>query len=162
MARIRARGRWLIVVTFLIAFILEVLPVPSWAIWLRPHWTLLVLIYWVMDLPYLVSLAWAFCVGIFLDLLTTSLLGEHAFALVVITFAVLKLHKLIRVYPVMQQTIIICILLCLYQLLIFMVQGFISTTAHAFAYWLPTFTSTILWPWMYILLRDMRYKFHVG
>ena len=74
--------RWFIVGTILIAFMLEILPLPGFIIWFRPAWTLLVLIYWAMALPEVVGVGYAFMVGIFLDVLTGTLLGEHAFAMV--------------------------------------------------------------------------------
>ena len=38
---------WLAIpVSFLIALILTLLPMPEWTVWLRPAWVMLVLIYW--------------------------------------------------------------------------------------------------------------------
>jgi rod shape-determining protein MreD len=150
------KGRWLIVLTFLASFILDILPLPGWVIWLRPAWTLLVLIYWVMALPYLIGVTTAFCVGILMDLLQGTLLGEYAFVMVIISFIVMKTYKIIRVYPLLQQTFVVFLLVLLYQLLIFIIQGIIGQLPHTWGYWLTAITSAILWPWIFILLRDLR------
>jgi rod shape-determining protein MreD len=157
-----ARNRWFIVLTFLIALMLDVLPLPGWVIWLRPQWTLLVLIYWVMALPSAVGIISAFSVGILLDLLNNTLLGEHAFAMVIIAYVVIKLHKLIRVYPLLQQMLVVFVFVLLYQLIIFGIQGIIGQLPHTFLYWLTVFISTILWPWVFVLLRDCRRRFYIN
>src|SRR5678810_31881 len=78
--------------TFLSALILTLLPMPEWAVWIRPAWVLLVLIYWNMIAPEQISLGTAWMLGILLDVLTGSLLGEHAFALTIASYFVVKMH----------------------------------------------------------------------
>ena len=156
------RGRWVIAITFLIALMLEVLPLPVWVVWLRPAWTLLVLIYWAMALPYIAGVLTAFCVGILLDLLTGTLLGEHAFVFIIITYIVIKQHRLIRVYPLFQQTLIVLMLVLLYKILIFAIQGIIGLAPYTYMYWLSAIVSALLWPWVFILLRDWRRRFHLS
>jgi rod shape-determining protein MreD len=155
------RGRWFIALTLLIALMLEVVPLPGWIIWLRPQWTLLVMIYWMMAFPSVVGFIYAFGIGILLDLLNGTLLGEHAFAMVAIAYLILKLYQLIRVYPMAQQTLMIFVLVLLYRAIIFIIQGVIGELPHYMMYWLTVIISTILWPWIFILLRDMRRKFCV-
>jgi len=155
------RGGWFIVLTLLISLMLEVVPLPNWIIWLRPQWALLVIIYWMLAFPSVVGFVYAFCIGILLDLLNGTLLGEHAFAMVVIAYLILKLYQLIRVYPMAQQTLMIFMLVLLYRAVIFVIQGVIGESPHFMAYWLTVIISTLLWPWVFILLRDMRRKFCV-
>ena len=61
-------------------------------------------------------------------------------------------HLLIRVYPIMQQTLIIFVLVTLYKTTIYIIQGVIGELPHTLFYWLTAFVSAILWPWMFILL----------
>jgi rod shape-determining protein MreD len=159
MVEYQTKGRWFIVLTFIIALLLDVIPLPGGVAWLRPQWTLLILIYWVMAMPYVVGFAWAFVVGLLLDLLNGSLLGEHAFAMLIVSYLIVRLYQLIRVYPVLQQTCIICVLVLLYRVLIFIIQGIIGELPHTMLYWITVVVSTILWPWLFIVLRDMRRKF---
>lgn len=156
------RGSWFIVLTLLISLMLEVVPLPNWIIWLRPQWVLLVIIYWMLAFPSVVGFIYAFGIGILLDLLNGTLLGEHAFAMVVIAYLILKLHQLIRVYPMAQQACIIFMLILLYRAIIFIIQGVIGKPPHFMGYWLTVIISTLLWPWVFILLRDMRRKFCVA
>ena len=137
------RGGWFIVLTIFIALMLDVMPLPDWVVWLRPQWTLLVMIYWIMALPSYIGFFYAFCIGVLLDLLNGTLLGEHAFAMLIVAYVVIKLHQLIRVYPVMQQTLIIFVLVALYRAVIYIIQGVSGELSHTMAYWLTVFVSTI-------------------
>lgn len=156
-----AKNRWFIVLTVLVAILLDILPLPAWVIWLRPEWSVLAFIYWVMALPYLVGIGWGFLLGLILDLLNGTLLGEHALAFVILGYAILKIYQLVRVYPLLQQTAVIFLLLFLYNLCIFIIQGCLGQLPHLLLYWLTVITSTILWPWVFILLRDWRRRLNV-
>ncbi|MGD9152633.1 MAG: rod shape-determining protein MreD [Gammaproteobacteria bacterium] len=153
------KGKWLIILTIFVALMLDVMPLPDWIVWLRPQWTLLVMIYWMMALPFYIGFFYAFCIGILLDLLNGTLLGEHAFAMLIVAYLIIKLYQLIRVYPMMQQTLIIFALVALYRAIIYIIQGMIGELPHTMVCWLTVFISTILWPWVFIILRDMRRKF---
>ena len=50
----------------------------------RPEWVPMVLIYWVMALPYRIGIGSAWIVGLVLDILEGSILGLNAMALVII------------------------------------------------------------------------------
>jgi len=159
--RYASHGRWVIFLTLLVALMLDVLPLPGWVIWLRPHWSLLVLLYWIMALPYCVGITYAFMVGVLLDLLNGTLLGEHAFAIVAVAYLAIKLHQLIRVYPLLQQTLVILLMMLLYQIIIFSIQSFIGESPHPLLYWLPVLVSAVLWPWLFVVLRDWRRRLRV-
>ncbi|HCU05857.1 MAG: rod shape-determining protein MreD [Gammaproteobacteria bacterium GWE2_42_36] len=158
-----ARARWVIGITFLVAFSLMILPLPSEIERVMPDWLLLVLIYWAMALPAVVSIFTAFFIGMIADLLMGTLWGEQAFALVLVTYLVVKLHQRIRVYPLTQQMIIIFLFVLLYKLIILIIQDFLGLLPHSFSlYWISLLTSTLIWPWIFILLRDVRRRFHIS
>jgi rod shape-determining protein MreD len=154
------QNRLLITGTVLIALMLELLPLPSLVIWSRPEWVLLTLLYWVMALPHIGFFS-VFTVGILLDLSNGTLLGEHALALIIVSYFVIKFHQLIRIYPATQQMLIMFILVIIYKLIIFIIQGFINQLPNVFLYWLSAFSSALLWPWIFILLRDFRRRFGI-
>ena len=49
-------GYGVIILTFLVAFVLAVLPLPAWLLWGRPEWVALTLIYWCIALPQRVGI----------------------------------------------------------------------------------------------------------
>ncbi len=80
----RRRANWVIVVSYLVALLLTIWPLPNWAEPFRPAWVVLATIYWCLFLPHRVGLLVTFGVGILVDTLTGSLLGEHALALLLV------------------------------------------------------------------------------
>jgi rod shape-determining protein MreD len=153
---------WTAIFTSLvIAILLAMLPVPEWAIWLRPSWVLMVLIYWAITAPYRVSVGTAWITGIIVDLLTGTLLGEHALAYTVAISFASKMHIRLRLYPLLQQGISVFIFVLLYQFILYCIQGFIGELPGP-SYWLSSVTSMLLWPWLYILMRDYRKWLKLG
>jgi rod shape-determining protein MreD len=145
-----------ICITLFIALVLALLPMPDWTVWLRPAWVLLVLIYWAMMVPSQVGMGIAWIVGLLLDLLYGTLLGEHALAATVVIYFVTRLHIRLRMYPLLQQGWSILMFVLLYQFIIYCVQGFIGELPGSHLYWLSSVTSMVLWPWLFVLMRDYR------
>ena len=158
---IRPRGSLVIVATFVVALLLTILPLPEWMVKFRPEWVALILIYWCMALPQRVGIISGFVLGLLLDTLQGAVLGQHALALVVIAYLTNRVHQQVRVYPMWQQALSVMGLLLLYQLLLLWVNGITGIKSQVWLYWLPTLSSTLLWPWLYLILRDIRRNFGV-
>lgn len=154
---------WLTIFTSLVmALALSLLPMPDWTIWLKPAWVLLILIYWTMTAPQRVGVFMAWTMGMMIDLLNGSLLGEHAFALTIVIYFVSRMHIRLRVYPLMQQGMTIFFFVLFYQFILYCIQGFIGVLPNSHLYWLSSFTSMLLWPWLYVFMRDWRRWFKVA
>lgn len=144
---------YIIPLSFVVAFIFTLLPMPSWAIWLRPAWVLMILIYWGMAAPDRVNVGIAWIVGIFLDVLEGTLLGEHALALTIVMYIVVRMYTRLRMFPLIQQGLVIFFLVLLYQFILFCIQGFLGSLPNSWLYWSSSLTSMLLWPWVYSILR---------
>ena len=115
------QSNWFVIpVSFVLAFMLTLLPMPGWAVWLRPAWVLMVLIFWAMSAPERVNVGTAWIIGIILDVLLGSLLGEHAFALTIVTYIVVRMYSRLRMFPLIQQGLSIFLLVFLYQFILFL------------------------------------------
>lgn len=158
----RNHGSGVIIVTFLAALVLTVVPLPDWLRPVRPDWVGLVLIYWCLALPDRVGVVTGWFSGLLVDLLTGTLLGQHAMALAVIAWLTLRLHQRIRLFPVWQQALIILVLLVLHQLLALWVDRFIGRPGPPWYYWTPSLLGMLLWPLIYSALRTLRRSFSVN
>lgn len=154
-------GTFWIVLSVLLALLLSLVPLPYWASWFRPEWLLLVVIYWAMALPHRVSIGSAWCLGLLLDALNGTLLGEHALAFSIVAYVTVKLHLRIRLFPLWQQALSVLGLVYLYQLVLFIIQGVIGQLPTTLWYWLPTLSSMLFWPWTYLMLRNLRRRFKI-
>lgn len=155
------RNEFILLMTFLLAFILTLLPMPEWAIGLHPAWVLLVLIYWNINTPYWVNIGVAWFLGIVLDVLYGSLLGEHALAMTMVSYFVVRLHTRIRMFSLLQQGLCILLFVFLYQLIIYCVQGCIDELPKSKLYWLSSIVSMLLWPWVVSILSNLRRHFRM-
>jgi rod shape-determining protein MreD len=153
-------GYGIIALSILIAILLTILPLPTWANYARPLWVLMVMAYWALAFDNKVSVGMAFGLGILQDILSGTLFGEHAVALIICVFIVCKLRKQIRFFPVLQQAIVIALLSVIYQLIIFIIQLMLGEVL-AGLYWLSILTTAIFWPWTFIILRDIRRRFNI-
>jgi len=158
----KERGNWVIVMSFVVALMLMALPMPDWAgIW-RPAWVALVLIYWCMALPNRIGIMVAFTLGIFLDVLSGTLLGQNALALGVVAFITLQFYQRVRVLPLWQQGITVFGLAFVHQVLILWINGIQGMPVSFSAYWASPLISMVLWPWIFVVLRDLRRKYQVA
>lgn len=153
---------WLAIATsFFIAFLLTILPLPTWAMWFRPPWVLLVMMYWVLTLPHRFNLVVAWVLGLLLDGMSGTLLGQHALSMTTVAYIVLKGHQQIRFFPIWQQASLVFVLILIYQLLQLLIQGFVGQLSYTWLLWLPALTSMLLWPWLFVVLRDVRQHYRV-
>lgn len=144
----------IIFLSLVTALFLTLLPMPEWAIWLRPAWVLMMLIYWAITTPEQVNVGIAWICGIFLDMLEGTILGEHALAFVVIIYLVTRMYTRLRMFPILQQSFSIFLLVLLYQCIIFCIQGFIGSLPNSWLFWSSSVTSMLLWPWLLSFLRS--------
>ncbi len=161
MTLVQHQGGLTVGVSFVLALILVVLPLPEWAQPLRPPWPAMVLIYWCIALPDRVGVGVGWTIGILLDVLSGSLLGQHALGLSVVAFLAVKLHQRIRLFPLWQQALTVLVLLLVDRLLTLWVAGATGEPAPPLWYWVPPLVGMLLWPWLFIVLRDIRRRFLV-
>ncbi len=135
-----------VALSLLVALVLTVIPLPAAIGALRPAWVVLVIVFWNTQLPRRVGVTVAWIAGLLLDQLTGTVLGEHALALTLVSFAALKLHELVRTFPLWQQGLALVPVFVGYEFVLFWVDG---VTGHAVAplwRWAPVISTTLLWP----------------
>lgn len=149
----------IISVSLLISLMLSILPLPVWSIWLRPQWVPLVVIYWMLFSPNWIGLGVAWSLGLLLDGLNYTLLGEHALAMLIMAYCTLHWYQRLRVFPLWQQVFGIASLVLSYQLIIYLIQGIIGNNIPIAWYSLSLLSSALVWPWVVILLRAFTQKY---
>jgi len=152
---------YVIYISLLIGYLLTLLPLPEWVQNYRPQWVALILIYWCMALPERVGVGVGFITGLLLDVLMGTLLGQHALGLSVVAYLTLKLHRRVRVMPLRQQVFTIFIILLVERLLALWTTGAAGYPTPSLLYWVPPIISMLLWPWVYVTLRNARRRFRV-
>lgn len=145
-----------VLLSFLVALALSSLPLPDMAIAYRPEWLMLVLIYWCMAFPDRIGIFTGWLLGLVLDVMYGSLLGQHAMALAIVAYLVNLFHLRVRVFPLWQQSFIVLLMGIINLALNAWVRGIAGEFSISWSYWMPALTSALVWPLVYIILRDMR------
>jgi len=155
-------GYVVITLTLFVAFVFSVLALPDFIPqvfgYLRPDWVLLVLVYWILALPGRVGIGWAWVTGLFVDVMTGSLLGIHGISFVLIAYILVSQYQKVRMYSVVQQAGIVFGLVFASQLLGLWLVTMTSDFEFGFLYFMPSMASGLVWPFAYLVLRGIRRK----
>jgi rod shape-determining protein MreD len=157
-----AQAYWVVIASFLLALVLAVVPLPTWAVWARPEWVALVIIYWTIALPHRVGILTALILGICLDVLEGAVLGQNAFGLVVVALLALTLYQRLRVFSLAQQAGVVFVLAGINQLICQWVQNLQGVGAQSLLFLLPAFSSALVWPVVLHYLRHLRRQYRVN
>ncbi|MBA6293387.1 rod shape-determining protein MreD [Colwellia sp. MB3u-70] len=154
-------SRLIMFLTLLVALLASIMPLPLSVDAFRPDWVLVVLFYWCLALPSRVNVISAWVMGFILDVLLGSTLGVHAGAMAISVYIVAGNFQKIRNFSVWQQALIMGVLSALYHLIVFWLQRFLTDAVFLPSYLYPVFTTIILWPWAFLLLRKIRRNFRI-
>lgn len=133
-------------VSVLVALILNILPLPRWLEIARPDFLMIAVLFWSIMAPRAGGLSLAFFCGLILDVFQGIALGQHAFAALLTAYVAIKLHLRIRVFPIWHQALTVLWLLVLYQFVLFWIDGATGHPISNSARWLPALTGAALWP----------------
>ena len=139
-------SRTRLLLSALLALILTVLPLPWWLDVARPACLVLTVLYWSVNAPRAGGLAIGFFAGLMLDVFQGPVLGEHALALSLITYIAVREHQRIRSKPAIQQALIVFPALMLYEVLLFMIDGWTGHPVTSPLRWVHTVSGALIWP----------------
>jgi rod shape-determining protein MreD len=157
MSRLR-EGPGLLVASALVAILLGLVPIPDWMGPFRPYWIGLVLAYWALEAPQRVGLGIAFVIGFMADLIYGTLLGEQALRLTILVFLVLRFRPRLRFFPPSQQALAILALLINDRVVVLAVRMFTGEGMPPPLFWAAPVVGMLLWPWLFLLLDDLRLR----
>ncbi|MEE9342343.1 MAG: rod shape-determining protein MreD [Gammaproteobacteria bacterium] len=161
MIRARRQGGSFILFSFALSLLLSVIALPEGFSQYRPDMTGLVLIYWCLFIPERISVGTGWLVGLCLDILKNTLLGQHALGLAIMAFFANTLHRQIRVYPFWQQAGSVLIFLLVHQLISLWVNSLTGQHIAGWPYWIPSLAGIALWPFLYAILHTMQRFFSI-
>lgn len=139
-----------IALTVLIALILNLLP------WRNvtglPDWTALVLVFWCIHQPRKMGIGVAWGLGIIMDAANGALLGQHALAYSVLTFASIAVSRRILWFPLWPQALHVFMLMLSCQLLMVLVRMLSGGAFPGLLWFSGSALAALLWPFVTFLL----------
>jgi len=157
----KPNATYVIIISFVIATIMMLFPFPDFLVWWRPNWLLMVLIYWTIALPHRIGIIVGWSLGIVSDVALDSVLGIHGLSFAFIAYLILIMTNRLRLFPLWKQSAIVALMVGFDLVISLWIQSFIVTQPKFASYWLPIISSAFLWPWLFLLLRDVRRNFNV-
>lgn len=142
---------WFIYLSLMVALVLNLIPfdrLPG-----VPDWVALVLTFWCIHQPLKIGMGAAFLFGVCMDVAYGSLMGQHAFAYVLLAFAAGSLSRRILWFPLGQQALHVLPLLLGAQLVMLLIRMAAGAEFPGLLYFLSSIVAVLLWhPLNYVLL----------
>lgn len=132
----------------LISFVLTIIPLPMALVAFRPPWVLMLILYTQFFLPQYFSVTLIFFLGLCLDVLLSTVIGEHAFALLLATwFATGKIRRF-SFFSMLQQMVLVALFCLIYQTIIFLIEAFLGYNTNLWIAVGTALLSMLFWPLM--------------
>jgi rod shape-determining protein MreD len=147
--------------TLVFALLLMLVPLPGVLEPFKPYWPALVLLYWALESEDRVTLGLAFVIGLGADLLNGVVLGEQALRLCALVFIALRFRSRLRFFPMWQQTLAVLVLLLNDRFLLLVVRVLAGASLPPTSWWISPFVGAALWPFLFLLLDDLRARLRV-
>jgi len=118
-----------------------------------PDGVALVLTFWCVHQPQRIGMGTAFVLGVLMDVVDGSVMGQHALAYVPLAFAAAGLSKRILWFPLGYQALHVLPLLLAAQIIMVVARSLGGSEFPGVLYFLSAFTGAALWyPLTYLLL----------
>lgn len=148
----------LFAVSILLALVLSISLFPLNWLTFRPEWLGLMVFYWTFRAPGRFGILLAWCLGLLLDVLESTPLGVNGLAMAVIAFLVLTMHQRLRMYPLIQQCLMVFLVLGINQMLVHFLKQLLGVDNTGFSYLWPAATGALIWPFLSGLLDNLNRK----
>ena len=137
-----------------ITLAMSILPLPEWLSVIRPAWVLLLVLYIQYYSPKQFHLSLVVFLGLCLDVLMASIIGEHIFSLVLSAWIGSIFFRRFHFFLASQQIFIIFILTLTYQASLSAMDAFLGDSFFLMSLLGVPLLSCLVWPWVCILLNN--------
>ncbi|HWX65737.1 MAG TPA: rod shape-determining protein MreD [Rhodanobacter sp.] len=152
---------WWFIGTLVFALVSMLVPLPGVLEPFKPYWPALILLYWSLESEDRVTLGLAFGVGLAADLLNGVVLGEQALRLCALVFIALRFRSRLRFFPMWQQALAVLALLLNDRILLLIVRVLAGASLPPASWWISPFVGAALWPFLFLLLDDLRARLRI-
>lgn len=142
----------MILLTLGVALIATQLPLPTSMAAARPTFYTMTVLFWVANQPRYMGLIAAWCAGLVIDIFYGTPFSEHALAMAVAAYSVIKLRMLYQDATLLTRPLLMLPAFILYEFMLFWIDGVAGLHTDLWWRWLPVISSTLLWPvWAFAL-----------
>ncbi|MCP0912927.1 MULTISPECIES: rod shape-determining protein MreD [Legionella] len=137
--------------SLLLTLILTILPMPEFLMGIRPAWVLLLVLYAQFLMSGHMNVLFLLIIGLCLDVLLSTVIGEHAFALLITCWLAAKKGRRFNFFPLGQQMVFIALFCLTYQAVLLLLDAFLGNHYNPIVALSSALLGTVLWPWIRII-----------
>ena len=134
-----------IVFTLIAALLANLLPWSGVALWLKPDFVALVVLYWCIEQPRKVGFVAAWLLGLFMDIADGSLFGQHALAYSILAYAGIVLHRRVLRFSGTPQVVHVVLLLLMNDLIVLAIRAVAGADFPGLRYFVGSVVAGALW-----------------
>ena len=143
------------------ALVLTVVQLPQWLFYFWPDWIALIIVYWALMVPDRIGPFVGFVIGTLLEVLFVRKFGVLGLGLATLAFIVNRTHLQLRALSVWQQLLLVGLFLAIFKLLTGWLYGMVSDFTITGEYWYSILGGMLVWPFIFILLEELRRKLRI-
>ena len=132
----------------LAALVLTIIPLPDAIASFRPPWVLLIVLYVQLFLPQYFRVTLVFLLGLSLDVLLSTTLGEHAFALLLTSSLAAGRSRRFIFFSIVQQMLLLAVFCLVYQLVLYLIDASFGYNITLSGASVAAFIGVLFWPWL--------------
>ena len=144
-----------LIVVLILMFMLSIIPLPSMLSLIRPLWVMLFMLFIQVTIPSRFRVGGLLLVGLTLDTLCFSVMGEHAAALILTAWLASHWVRRFNFFSMPQQIIMISGLSFVYQSILYIFDWGFGYHANPLPYLIPILSTMLLWPWFKLFVHRL-------
>ena len=145
--------RLTIFATLFLSLCLSIAPLPNYWSAISPQWTLLTLLYWSINTPNKVSVGTGWVTGILFDVLTNSLMGQHALIFSLVAYFGPTVYQRMKNHHMWHQATLLFMFLFVLQAINYMVTSMSKDIDNSILFWSSVMSGALCWPLLFAALR---------
>lgn len=153
---------WAVVISTFIALVLMLIALPDSLFYFWPDWIALVVIFWALYQPIRFGPVCGFIIGTLLEVLFVRNFGVLGLGLASLAFFVNSTHQQLKVLSPWQQMFIIGFFIAVFKLITGWLSGLVSDFQTNSEYWYSLLGDVLVWPFVTILLHELRRIFRLN
>lgn len=156
-----SRIYWAFALSCFVAFTLMLVQVPDWLSLFWPDWIALVIVYWALLAPSRIGPITGFIVGTILEVLRAKNFGVLSIGLATLAFFVNMSHLQLRVTSRWQQVFLVVMFIAVFKLINLWFEGMVGDARISIRDWYSLLGNFIVWPFINILLDELRRAYRI-
>jgi rod shape-determining protein MreD len=142
-----------IVFSLVVALLLNLLPWSGAAVWVKPDFVALVVLYWCIEQPRRIGFVAAWVLGLFMDVADGTLFGQHALSYSILAYAGIVLHRRVLRFSGTAQVLHVVILLLMNDVIVLAIRAAAGADFPGWHYFAGSFVAGALWLPLGVLLK---------